>query len=260
MLATVFSTMAVARSMDAIQASGTIIMATEGAYRPFNYMEGATPVGFEVELGNAIAHQMGLKAEWKIIPFESLLYGLQQDRWDMVMASFAATPVRARAVQFTQPYYCSGGVIVSKNSPIAGPEQLAGKVVAVQTGSTYLERAQQIKGIKSIKNFPKDTDAYTALMNNRVDAWVSDRFLVQSIIENKQRQQGTTADTLPNKLTLGGYLFIEKISAAVKSGNTGLAEAFNRALATISTNGTHERLSRHYFNQSIACNNLPDSP
>src|SRR3546814_1785870 len=93
-------------------------MATEGAYPPFNYFQGSKLTGFEVELGNAIAKKMGLKVEWLTVSFTNLASGLSTDRWDVVIASFAITNERAQAVSFTQPHYCSGAVIVSRNVSI----------------------------------------------------------------------------------------------------------------------------------------------
>ena len=66
---------------------------------------------------------------------------------------------------------CSGGVIVTKGTPARGPEDLDGKTIAVQTGSTCMQNAQKLKGVKAIKKFPQDTDARAALVNGHADAW-----------------------------------------------------------------------------------------
>ncbi|MCB1966812.1 MAG: transporter substrate-binding domain-containing protein, partial [Candidatus Accumulibacter sp.] len=60
-----------AREWKAIEASGTIKAATEGAFQPFNYYEGSTLTGFEVELAEAIAKKLGLKLEWSVVPFDA---------------------------------------------------------------------------------------------------------------------------------------------------------------------------------------------
>src|SRR5206468_3686324 len=112
---------------------------------------------------------------------------------------------RAKAVTFTNPDYCSGGVVVSKDSKIRGADTLIGKTVAVQTGSSYMENVKKLSGLKEVKNFPQDTDARSALMSGRVDAWVSDRFVVKAALE-----------TSPNSgLKVGDYLFVERIASAV---------------------------------------------
>ena len=69
-----------ARTWDAIKQSGTIKIATEGAFPPFNFFKGKTLTGFEVDLGTAIGKGLGLKVEWVTQPFDNLLIGLNQDR------------------------------------------------------------------------------------------------------------------------------------------------------------------------------------
>jgi len=232
-----------ARSFDDIKASGKIVVATEGAYPPFNYFQGAKLTGFEVELAEAMAKKMGLNIEWKSLAFDALLAGLRQDRWDMVIASFGITEERAKAVTFTNPHYCSGGVIVSRDGSVRTPEMLAGKVVAVQTGSTYMQNVQKLPNVKEVKNFPQDTDARSALINGRVDAWVSDRFVVKNLLESNPN--------LP--LKQGGYLFVEKVATAVQKGNTSLANAVNKALAEVMADGSYKQISEKYMKEDIRC-------
>ncbi|MFL5263068.1 MAG: ABC transporter substrate-binding protein [Anaeromyxobacteraceae bacterium] len=166
-----------ARTFDEIKKDGKIIVATEGAFPPFNFFRGPTLAGFEIDVAEGMAKKMGVGIEWRALSFDALLAGLRQDRWDMVIASFGITEERAKAVTFTNPHYCSGGIIVAKDPGIRTAKDLAGKIVAVQTGTTYLEHVQKIPGVKEVKNFPKDTDARAALAGGRVDAWVSDRFV-----------------------------------------------------------------------------------
>lgn len=236
------TTNASARTLDEIKADGKIIIATEGAYPPFNYFQGSKLTGFEVELADAIAKKMGLKVEWKSLSFDALLAGLRQDRWDLVIASFGITEERAKAVTFTSPHYCSGGVIVSRDGSVKSADQLAGKVVAVQTGSTYFENVKKVAGVKEVKNFPQDTDAQAALKNGRVDAWISDRFVVKTALESN-----------PNSMKMGDFLFVEKIASAIKKGNSSLAAAYDKALAEVMADGTYKTISEKYMKEDVRC-------
>jgi polar amino acid transport system substrate-binding protein len=113
----------------------------------------------------------------------------------------------------------------------------------VQTGTTYLEHVKKIPGIKTVKNFPKDTDARTALVAGRVDAWVTDRFVAKEALD---------ADPGAG-LKAGDFVFIEKIAMAVKKGNASLAEALNKALADLLADGTYAEISKKYLNEDIRC-------
>jgi polar amino acid transport system substrate-binding protein len=242
-LACLVGTTAQARTFDEIKSSGKVIVATEGAYPPFNYFQGSKLTGFEVELAEAMVKKMGLAIEWKTLSFDALLSGLRQDRWDMVMSSFGVTEQRAKAVHFSNPYYCSGGVIVSKDAAIGSVASLKGKTIAVQTGSTYMENVEKLQGVKEVKNFPRDTDARSALINGRVDAWVSDRFAVKTAI----------ATSPAAGLKAGDYLFIEKIAVAIKKGNPTLAAAVDKALADVLADGTYKTISEKYMQEDIRC-------
>lgn len=232
-----------ARSLDAIRKDGKIVIATEGQFAPFNYFQGAKLSGFEIELAEMVAKKMGLAVEWKALSFDALFAGLGQDRWDLVIASHGITEERAKAVTFTAPHYCSGGSIVSLDPAIRRPADLQGKVVAVQTGSTYLENVKKLPGLKSVKNFPQDTDARSALMSRRVDAWVTDKFVVLAAL-NAHPASG---------LKVGEFLFVDRIAAAVTKGNDSLAQGYNAALATLLADGSYSALSRKYFHDDVRC-------
>lgn len=232
-----------ARTLEQIKSGGSIVVATEGAYAPFNYYSDDKLSGFEVDLAEAIASRMGVKVEWKAAPFDSLLPGLRQDRWDLVMASLGVTDERAKSATFTAPQYCSGGVIVAKDPAISNVGTLAGKVVAAQSGTTYLQNLEKVPGVREVKAFPENMDGKSALMAGIVDAWVTDRFSAKQALEANPKAG----------LHEGDYLFIEKIAGAVKKNNAGLANAINKAMTELMADGTFGTLSRKYFSEDIRC-------
>jgi polar amino acid transport system substrate-binding protein len=234
---------AAARPFDEIKKDGTLRVATEGAFSPFNYFQGAKLTGFEIEIAEAVAAKMDLKVDWKALGFDALLAGLRQDRWDLVIASHGITDERSKAVTFTEPHYCSGGMIVAKDPAIRAAKDLVGKVVSVQTGTTYLENVKKLAGVKDVKNFPQDTDARSALVTGRVDAWVTDRFVaLNSIAANPGAG-----------MKLGDFLFVERIAAAVGKGNSSLAGEWNKALAAVMADGTYQKISAKWFSEDIRC-------
>jgi polar amino acid transport system substrate-binding protein len=232
-----------ARSAEEIHKTGRIVIATEGGFVPFNFFQGPKLTGFEVDIADAIAAKMGVKPEWKAISFDALLAGLQQDRWDMVIASHGITEERAKSVTFADPHYCSGGVIVAKEPSIRAAKDLKGRTVSVQTGTTYLEHVRQIEGVKEVKNYPQDADARAALAAGRVDAWVTDKFTAKQAL-----------DANPGSgMKMGDFIFVERIAAAVRKGNAPLAAEINKALAAIMADGTYEKISKKWFHEDIRC-------
>ena len=232
-----------ARPLEAVRKDGTLLIATEGHYAPFNFFQGKQLTGFEIEVAELVAHKMGLKPQWKTLSFDALLTGLQQDRWDVVIASHAITPERAKAVTFAAPHYCSGGTIVSMTPALRSAKDLAGKIVAVQTGTTYAAEVQRLPGVKAIKNFPADTDARSALLSKRVDALVTDRFVAKELLRKSPK----------SGFHVGEMVTVERIAAAVALGNTSLADAWSQALQAVMADGSYAKVAQKYFQEDIRC-------
>jgi polar amino acid transport system substrate-binding protein len=232
-----------ARDYNAIKKSGVIRIGTEGAFPPMNFFQGKTLTGFEIDLAKAIAAKLGLKVEWVTLPFDSLLAALKTDRFDFAIASHGITPQRAQAVDFTNPHYCTGGQIVAKPGGPKTAADLAGKTVAVQVGTTYLENVEKVQGVGSVKSFQKDTDALQNLLAGRVDAWVSDRFVALEAVEKNAAAN----------LQVGDLLFSEKIAMAVTKNNSGLKGALNSALVGLQNDGTYAKISNRWFKQDVRC-------
>ena len=232
---------ATARTLEQVKTAGTIKIGTEGAFKPFNYFEGKKLTGFEIELAEAVAKQMGVKVQWVTQSFDSLLIGLNQNRYDFVIASHGITPERQKAVDFSSPHYCGGGAIGYLEGGPSTVAALSGKKVAVQVGTTYLDAVKKLSGIGEVKTYPKDTDAQQALISKRVDAWVGDRFgVIEAVKANP-------------KIKLGAQVFSERNAMALAKGNTTLATALNAALKKVQADGTYAKLSTKYFGSDIRC-------
>jgi len=232
-----------ARTLEEIRHSGTIVLATDDSYPPFSFAHAGQLTGYEVDVAEAVVKKMGLKLEWKVSNFESALPGLAHNYWDVVIASHAITPERAQTVSFATPHYCSGGQIIALSPSIRTIEDLKGKVVAAQTASTYFQAVGKIPGIQEIKPFATEKLALDALLNRRVDAWVTDRFIAK-----KMQTEGVLLG-----FRAGQMLFIERIAAAVGKNNQGLLQAWNRALNELMADGTVAAISHKYFKEDIRC-------
>ncbi len=234
---------AAARDFDSIKKSGTLAVATEGAFPPFNFFKDNKLTGFEVDVAEELAKKLGVKIQWVPLAFDVQIAALAQDRFDFAIASFAITDERAKAVDFTEPHYCSGGQIVSKTGGPKTAAELKGKTVAVQIGTTYADAVKKVSDIKQVKTFPKDTDAQQNLLSNRVDAWVTDKFQAFEVITKNPKL----------KLQAGDLLYTEKIAMIVKKDNQSLRAALNKALAASMADGTYKTISEKYFREDIRC-------
>jgi len=238
-----FSAPVLARDLTEIKQSGTIKFVTEGATPPFNYFEGEKLTGFDVDLGNALGKQMGVAVEWVTLPFDSLLVGLEQDRYDVVVAGHGITEERLKAVNFSNPYVCSGAAIVSKEGGPKTAAELKDKIIGVQVGTTYLDAVSKLPGVGEIKTFPKDTDALQNLLSGRTEVWISDKL---TAIDAQSKNPEA-------KLQIGDYLYEERYGIAIKKGNAELLAAVNDALASLLADGGYAQISQQYFKSDIRC-------
>ena len=166
----ILSAPAQARDWNVVKDSGTIIAATEGAFYPFNYFEGPKLTGYEVDVAEAVAKKLGLKLEWRVVSFDAQLASIRQDRFDFAIASHGYTEERAKAVDFASPHYCTGGQIAAaKNGPLT-TAALNGKTVGVQLATSYFDNAKKVPGIKEIKTYKADPEAFSALKAGKIDA------------------------------------------------------------------------------------------
>lgn len=242
-LSIVLSVPVAAREWDVVKKSGTIIAATEGAFAPFNYYEGTKLTGYEVDVAEALARKMGLKLEWRVVPFDAQLAAVSQDRFDFAIASHGYTKERAKAVDFASPHYCTGGQIAAPKDGSLTAASLKGKTIGVQLATSYYEAAKKIAGVKEIKTYKADPEAYSALKAKKIDAWISDKF---TVMETLKKNPGAGIVT-------GEQVFIERVSLIMRKNNKAFMDQINQALNELKKDGTLAAISQKYFNTDINC-------
>lgn len=226
---------------------GKLTFGSSGLYKPFNFEDlDGNETGFEVELGEAIAKEMGLEPNPVFTQdFGALIEEVNTDRIDVILGSLTITEERAEAVDFSEPYYTSGPVFyVHKDTDdIESWDDLEGKEVGVIANSVYEDTVLEHISEDQLSTYQSDTVALQDLAagSDRLDMVLTDKIvgLVQ-IDENNLEIK-----------SVGDLIFEEKIGAAVKKGNQELLDEINRALEAIIENGIYEELSEKWFGESI---------
>lgn len=219
---------------------GKLTYASSGLYKPFNYEEGGDLKGFDVEIGAAIAEEMGLEPNPVTSPWETILQSLLGNKFDTVIGSMAITNERAERVDFSDPYYYSGGMIfVPEGSDIQGEADLEGKTIGVVAQSTYDEAAQQYTD--DVKYYNSDVVALKDLtVEGRLDAVIT-----ADVVGFEAMSSGMAIQDV------GEPLWIEQAAFAVRPDDDELLEAMNEALAAIIENGTYAEISDKYFGRDL---------
>lgn len=223
-----------------------LVMGTNAEFPPFETRGGpggSQVVGFDVEVAQAIAAKVGLPLKIEDMKFDSLLPALDAGKVDMVLAGMTITPDRAKNVDFSDPYYkATQVVLIRKGDPVpATKEDLKGRTIAVQLGTTGDGAAVEITGQENVRQFTSMMDAVVELMNSKVDFTVLDE---QPAINFQKRN--------PNDLELVRLAFDDEYyGVAVKKGNTALLVQINEALAEIAADGRYDRYVDQWMVQMI---------
>ena len=124
-------------TMEKIKRTGVMTAGNSGSYPPFEIMQGKNLVGFDIDMANELGRRMGVKIKFEVIDFKGIIASLKSKRVDTLITAMTKTPGRAKQILFSVPYYDAGiGALTTKGSGIMKPEDLTGKVVGVQLGSS----------------------------------------------------------------------------------------------------------------------------
>ena len=163
-----------ANSLERIKAEGVLRVGIDASYPPMEFVDedGKTPIGFDIDLANAIAEKLGVKAEFTIIDWAGIQAGLLGGHYDVIMSSMTITEERQKEMDFVQ-YLTMGIAYASRPGvEVKSDADLADKIVVVQEETTaqyYVEDLMANKGIqpKELRSFPYATDAFRELANGR---------------------------------------------------------------------------------------------
>ena len=238
-----------ADQLAAIQASGKLIVALEGAWQPWSYHdESDTLVGYDVEVSRAIAEKLGVEPEYVESDWDSLFAGLDAGRFDMVCNGVEVTDKRALTYDFTTPYaYIPTALAVRKdNDEIKTFEDLKGKTTANSLASTYMELAESygatVQGIDTLE------ETIQLLAAGRIDATLNadvsfyDYLNVHPDADFKIVAQTEDASHVAIPLRKG-------------DNSATLLEAVNNAIDELRADGTLKELGEKYFGQDISSEN-----
>jgi lysine-arginine-ornithine-binding protein len=228
-------------ALQRVRQSGELRIGTDATYPPFETAEGGNFSGFDIDLGEAIAKELGVKARWINSGFDGIFPALQNGSFDAVMSSVTITPDRSASMLFTDPYYDSGQLIAVRRETqnINTPDDLAGKKVGVQINTTAQYDLEKRAGVQVEKYNTIDL-ALQDLQNGRIDAVVSDAPVLKWMIFQSFRQLKT----------VGRRFTDEKFGIALGQDSDDLRRAINAALWQIVQRGDYNRIHEKWFGEA----------
>ncbi len=220
--------------------STKLIVGTSADYPPFEFMNDQNQFdGFDVKLMEEIARRLNYEIEWQDIAFDGLIGSLQTGKIDLIIAAMSATPERAQQVAFTDPYYIGkDAVLVADGSTltIGAKEDLAGKIVGVQTGTIQDSWVTDNLADTEIRRYERAEQAVQDLKSGRIEVVALDYFAASAFL----KQGGV-------KLALETNFSDEHMSIAAPLGSTELLADLNRVIRELQAEGFIDKLGEQYL-------------
>ena len=224
--------------------SGKLIMATNAAFPPYEYIEGNEIVGIDAEIAGAIAAKLGLELQIDDMEFDSIIESVKGGKADMGLAGMTVTEERKEVVNFTASYATGVQVvIVTEGSAITTVDDLfaegANHVIGVQrntTGDLYSTWDLEDAGLATIDRYSKGADAVQALLTGKVDCVVIDNEPAKAFVEANEGLK-----------ILDTAYAVEDYAAAMSKDNQELYEAVNKALDELIADGTVASIIEKYI-------------
>jgi polar amino acid transport system substrate-binding protein len=163
-------------TLEKIKKAGVMTAGNSGSYPPFEIMEGGKLIGFDVDMAEEIGRRMGVQVKFEVIDFKAMLAALTSKRVDTLITALTQTPERLERIAFSIPYYDAGiGALARPDTGIRTPDDLVGKIVGVQLGSSGDAFVREKLGtkVKEIKTYDAILLAVKDLENRRIDAVVN---------------------------------------------------------------------------------------
>ena len=220
------------------QKDNTLKMITEATFPPYEFLRGQEIVGIDVEICRAVAEKLGRPFQAETVDFDSVIPAVISGKADLAAAGITVTEDRKKNVDFSIPYVKTGIVVISKKSnPFKNVEQLKGKKIGVQGGTTSETYVlEQLKQEPDRSRSP--AEACAALKSGRVE------FVIADIDPAKNCVKGE-AD-----LALSDFITSEEYAVAIKKGQPELLAAINATITELKQNGKLAKWIEEYTAES----------
>lgn len=220
----------------------TLTMSTNATFPPYEFYEGEKIVGIDAEIAQAIAEKLGMKLEILDMGFDPAIAAAQSGQSDIVMAGLTVTEERKENLNFTDTYATGiQVVIVPENSEITSIDDLEGKLIGVQQGTTgdmYCSDTPENGGYgqDAVQKFESGPLAVEALKNGQVDCVVIDNEPAKSYVEANEGLKILDTEFANEDYAIG-----------IAKSNTELLDKINGALKELKDDGTVKSIIEKYI-------------
>lgn len=219
-------------------AEGKLRVGSDIPYAPFEFGREPDYEGFDVDVVNEIAKRLEIEAEFVKTPFDPIFRNLAQGRFDIVASAATITPERQKTVNFSEPYFpADQSLMVKRGSDIKSTDDLAGKRLGAQLGTTGADQAKKFKA-ETVRTYDLIDDAFNALQNGQVDAVIND-FPVSKYAERSKKDLQVV-----QRIATG-----EEYGLGINKADTKLKEEIDKAINEMKEDGTYTKIYKKWFEE-----------
>ncbi|MGA7874297.1 MAG: basic amino acid ABC transporter substrate-binding protein [Desulfoferrobacter sp.] len=222
----------------------TIVIATDATWPPMEFVNADKEiVGFDIDYMKAAAKEGGYDVEFKNVAWDGIFGGLEAGKYDAICSSVTITDERKKSMDFSIPYFkVRQALVVPKTSTAKTLDDLKGKTVGAQIGTTGYFAIKKVKGIEA-KSYDEIGLAMEDLFNGRIDGVVCD--------DPVAAQYALQREDYKAKLKIAAVLDTgdEYYGVAVKKGNTEVLDLINKGIKAVEEKGIAKELRAKWIGQ-----------
>jgi glutamine transport system substrate-binding protein len=219
----------------------TLTVATDANFPPFEFKDASGKhTGFDVELWDALAKEIGVEYKLQPMDFNGIIPGLQTGQLDVGIAGMTIKLERAKLIDFSVPYFKAGLLIMVKadNNDIKGIEDLKGRIVSTKLGTTSQDFVKANAQARKVKLFPNNDAMILELMSGGADAVVFDSPVMANFMQS---------DAGKGKVKVVGPVYMGQSYGIGFPKGSPLVPKVNKALKKLRKNGTYDALYKKWF-------------
>jgi len=220
----------------------TIVFAVDATWPPMEFVnENKDIVGYSIDYMRAVAKEAGFTPVFKNTAWDGIFAGLAGGNYDAICSSVSITPERKKAMDFSEPYFeVNQGLVVPKESKARSLEDLKGKVVGAQIGTTGYFAIKKVPGVIA-KSYDEIGLAMQDLLNGRIDGVVCD--------DPVATQYALREPKFSEKLKIGAIIESgdEYYGIAVNKGNKEVLDLINKGIRAVKAKGIEEQIKKKWF-------------
>ncbi|CCO07390.1 amino acid ABC transporter substrate-binding protein [Desulforamulus hydrothermalis] len=228
-----------------VKEKGVLVAGLDDTFAPMGYRDEKTNelIGFDIDMAEELGKRLGVKIQWQPTQWDGVILALDSKRFDVIISGMTVTEERKKSINFSTPYINDGLVMVVKKGTTGfkTAEDLKGKVVGTQAGSSGEEAVKKMEGLKEAKLYKTFPDAFNDLQIGRIPVVVVDAMTAGHYLG---KRPGVFE-------VVGEQLTKEPMAIGIRKADVELKEAIDKAIADMQKDGTLTKISMKWFQKDI---------